>query len=118
MPTADSPKYAIELERKILRSLCVTGIGSADWNRLAGRLASHRWAAPEHQIVFDALWAIRSQDATTRREQLPAQATRMGFPDVDWENYLGVSRSGHAEIEQLIGDLEALKPSQRPDSAN
>jgi hypothetical protein len=107
MPSSNSPASTIAVERKILRALCATGIDPADWNRFIARLAAHPWKAPEHRIVFEALRAIRSQDATSRLEQLPAQATRMGFPDVDWEHYFGRDHAERAELEELLGDLEA-----------
>jgi|ERR1700685_2637394 hypothetical protein len=105
MLASDSSESTIAVERKILRALCATGSDPADWNRFIARLAEHPWKAPEHRIVFEALRAIRSHDAATRREQLPAQATRMGFPDVDWGNYFGLDHAGRAEIEELLGDL-------------
>jgi hypothetical protein len=108
MAHSDSSESTIELEGKILRALCAARIDRAYWNRFIARLVEHPWRAPEHRIVFEALRAIRSQDATIRREQLPAQATRMGFPDVDWENYFGADHSEPAEIEELLCNLEAL----------
>jgi hypothetical protein len=114
MPAPHGSKSAIDAERKILRALCATEIDSADWLRFLRRLALHAWTAPEHRVVFEALRAIRSQDPTARREQLPAQATRMGFPDVDWENYFGVRPSDCAEIEKLVGNLEVSTKSRQP----
>jgi hypothetical protein len=108
MPPSDSSESRIEVEREILRALCATGIDPVDWNRFIARLVRHRWRAPEHRIVFEALRASRSRDATTRREQLPAQATRMGFPDVDWENYFGLDPAERAAIEGLLNNLEAI----------
>ena len=107
MPSADSPESRIELERSVLRALCGGDLDSADWNRIAGRLASHAWSDPEHKVVYDALRAVRSNDAQTRREQLPAQATRMGFPEVDWTNYFATHESDPAKIDRLIDGLGA-----------
>jgi hypothetical protein len=114
MSAPDSSKSTIDAERKILQALCATEIDSVDWLRFLGRLALHAWTAPEHRVVFEALRALRSHEATARREQLPAQATRMGFPDVDWGNYFGVRPSGGAEIEKLVGDLEVSTESRQP----
>jgi len=108
MPSADSSRSIIELERQILSALCGGNIDAADWSRLASRLALQAWSDPEHKVVYDALRAVRSNDANTRREQLPAQATRMGFPDVDWANYFAARESDPAKIDQLIDRLGAL----------
>jgi hypothetical protein len=108
MPPSDPSQSTTETERTILRALCARTIDPGDWSRFMARLVEHSWRAPEHRIVFEALRAIRSRDARTRREQLPAQATRMGFPDVDWQNYFGADHSPRAEMEELLRNLEAL----------
>jgi len=108
MPSAQSSEPRAELERQILRSLCGDGVVSEEWDRFARRLESHRWANPEHKVVYDALRALRTKDASTRREQLPAQATRMGFPDLDWREYFVADRSNSAKVDQLVDRLEAL----------
>jgi hypothetical protein len=106
MPSADSPIAASEVERKVLRGLCASGIDFAHWNRFVGRLAAYDWRDPEHKVVYEALRRVRTHDAATRRAELPAHATRMGFPDVDWEKYLGEEPSHSAGIDQLIDHLE------------
>lgn len=109
MPSADSSKATIATERKILRALCGSRITPEDWHRFADRLTGYRWESPEHKVVYDALRAIKSNDADTRRNELPAQATRMGFPDVEWAEYFVVEQTASAEVDQLIGSLRTLK---------
>jgi hypothetical protein len=106
MPAADSPIAASQVERKVLRGLCATGIEFARWNRLVDRLAAYVWRDPEHEVVYEALRRIRAPDAAARRAELPAHATRMGFPDVDWGKYLDEEPSDSAGIDQLIDHLE------------
>ncbi len=107
MPKQKSLAEIRDLERKALHALC-TDEGDADaWRRQARRLADHAWNDPEHKVVYDALRAIRSGDAETRRKELPAQVTRMGFPDVDWSNYLDEERSSDEALEELITALQA-----------
>lgn len=110
MPFAHSFNTTIAIERKVLRALCGIRIDFADWNRLADRLISYPWRSPEHKVVYDALRAIKRNAADTRRDELPAQATRMGFPDVDWTEYFVVELSDSADIDRLIGGLMALGP--------
>jgi hypothetical protein len=109
MPSADLSKATIATERKILRALCGSGIASEDWHLFADRLTAYSWESPEHKVVYDALCAIESSAADIRREELPAQATRMGFPDVDWAEYFVVEQTASAELDQLIGSLRTLK---------
>jgi hypothetical protein len=94
------------LERQILRALCAGVNDTADWDRLASELRVHHWQDPDHKVVYEALRAIKSHDAKTRREELPAQVTRMGFPDVDWNLYFGGEELSVPEIEELITQLE------------
>jgi hypothetical protein len=105
MASADSPLFASQIERDILRALCATGIDSARWSRAMGRLAAHEWRDPEHKVIHEALGGIRSNDPKTRREELPAQATRMGFPDVDWGKYFDGDSLSNVPIERLIDRL-------------
>jgi len=106
MPLRDSPKSAVETEREILQALCSTTVGSVDWQRAVRRLARHSWRNPEHEVVYGALRALKAADGQERREQLPAQATRMGFPDVDWPRYL-IDEAGISEpVDRLIDVLE------------
>jgi hypothetical protein len=104
-----SPDSPAELESRILRLLCAGGIAAEDWRSASDRLIAHAWSDPEHRVVYEALRAIHSTDPKTRMEQLPAQATRMGFPDVDWKHYLEPDRANRTSLPELIDRLEALK---------
>jgi len=46
------------------------------------------------------------------REQLPAQATRMGFPDIDWDAFFGPGDSPQPDIDEAIRRLKAQAPNQ------
>lgn len=118
MPAADKSLTIIELERKILRALCRERIDSSARADLDGqsrasavsRLLSYKWQDPEHRIVFQALARLPGRDAAELRRQLPAQATRMGFPDVQWETYFAGETPGdpksddehRRELEMMI----------------
>ena len=106
MSPADSPIAASQIEGKLLRGLCSSGIDLKDWQRLMDRLAAHDWRDPEHKVVYEALRRIRTRQASTRRVELPAHATRMGFPDVDWEKYLDDETPDLTGLDQLIDRLE------------
>jgi hypothetical protein len=52
-------------------------------------LEKYAWRDPDNRVVFESLCGLSCRLSPGQlREQLPAQATRLGFPDVDWENYL------------------------------
>jgi hypothetical protein len=107
MPKNLGSDTVMSLERQILRVLC-GGTGTLDdWNQLSSRLSDHRWQDPDHKVVYGALRAIKTCEPRTRREELPAQVTRMGFPDLDLSLYFGGEESSVAEIEGIIGRLKA-----------
>jgi len=94
------------LERLVLRALCAGAGNAVDWERLASELSVYHWQDPDHKVVYQALRAIKSRDSKTRRDELPAQVTRMGFPDVDWSLYFESDGLSAPEIEELITRLE------------
>jgi hypothetical protein len=58
--------------------------------------------------VFESLARLASGLTPAElREQLPAQATRMGFPDMSWENYLGHSETSERDIHEMVEQLLA-----------
>jgi len=95
----------IGLESSVLRSLCTGEESIASRERLTRELAAYPWRVPEHRVVYEALARIREQDPASLREQLPSQATRMGFPDVDWTLYLDGSERSERSLEDMVRDL-------------
>jgi hypothetical protein len=70
-------------------------------------LQGYSWRYYEHRVVFGALERVSTRGSLSLREQLPAQAVRMGFPDVDWELYfdcVGAPR----DLEKLVRELREL----------
>ena len=66
----------------------------------------YRWVGPDHQTIFEALVRLASVPASALRERLPAEATRMGFPDIQWEAYFegaaGAEEAGDAVSELIV----------------
>jgi hypothetical protein len=115
MPTKPNPHDVPELESKILRALCSNPSPPAD-NPAArvtilAKLRPHRWQDPEHQVIFEALTALPGRQTSALREQLPAQATRMGFPDVNWQKYFAAP-AADSVLETLVTEL--LATSRKP----
>ncbi len=112
MPENHPADTIAELERQILSALCIGVSSPDDWNQLANQLSVHRWQDPDHKVVYEALRAVRSRDPKTRRDQLPAQVTRMGFPDVDCKPYCEPERAPETNLADLIRRLEAASLDQ------
>jgi hypothetical protein len=111
-----------DLESRILRALCtepsaVDSPGEHHSSTRAANLAklrAHHWHNPEHRVVFDALTLLPGRNATELREQLPAQATRMGFPDVNWDEYFAFG-TDDAAFETLVAKLLAASREEKPE---
>ncbi|MFZ3216632.1 MAG: hypothetical protein WA192_11280 [Candidatus Acidiferrales bacterium] len=113
MLTDKNPQRILDLERRILRAICGGSSPLASHSQgsshpreaILARLRDHRWLHPEHRVVFEALSALPGRPAAELRQQLPAQATRMGFPDVDWDAYFALAATDNDSIEALVLEL-------------
>lgn len=114
-PPNDRPAPDIvSAEREILRRLCSSDPNAAI-DRFVRDLLSYSWREPEHTTVFEAIraLAIRRGAGISWREELPAQATRMGFPDVEWSNYFGAADSSEPALDEMISQLLRCDARQR-----
>jgi hypothetical protein len=107
--------HVLALEREILRSLCNSLDPALPRDAILRSLSHHKWLDPDHRVVYEALRRIPLSSPAAIRDQLPAAATRMGFPDVDWQPYFESAKSQTAvEIEALIRALaSASAPGSR-----
>ena len=104
-----------DLESRILRALCTSPSQSnspandhaSTRAAILEKLRAHPWQNPEHRVVFEALTRLPGRPSTELREQLPAQATRMGFPDVNWQKYFTATADDSA-LETLVAELLAI----------
>ncbi|HTZ98944.1 MAG TPA: hypothetical protein VMB02_01350 [Candidatus Aquilonibacter sp.] len=88
--TAEFGIRRAKIERDILRGICRTKLPRGIWAKIAEQVGEYAWQEAEHGAVYAAIRRLSAlgNDPKTLREQLPAQLTRMGFPDVDWTLYL------------------------------
>jgi len=110
MPHSYSGEELRETERAVLRALCQQSTTQALRERILQELASYRWRVEDHRVVFDALQRSRSAKASPLQEQLRAHATRMGFPDIDWDPLLTPGEESQ-EIEKWVSCLKASAES-------
>ncbi|MGA8223030.1 MAG: hypothetical protein WB780_15385 [Candidatus Acidiferrales bacterium] len=115
--SADSDSHTtvpqvLSLELEILRSLCIAQDSTIPRDAILRSLAQHAWQDPEHRIVYEALRRLGNRSPALVRAELPAAATRMGFPDVDWKPYLDRGEiAPTSNIEALIRALAAASGS-------
>jgi hypothetical protein len=110
MTKGHSSDRVLELERGILRAICSSSRLAPDVLADAMRnLRGHAWRNEEHRVVYAALMRVSKSGAASAAEQLPAQATRMGFPEVNWELYLCAREEAAPDVPALIRELRAAE---------
>jgi hypothetical protein len=80
--------HTVELERCLLRLLCNGAPGDTSVADACRELSAYNWLDQDNRVVFEALARVRNADKVPLRAQLTEHATRMGFPDIDWQIYL------------------------------
>jgi hypothetical protein len=98
----------VRAERLLLRALSTRLLNGTEWSAIDRKLAGYSWREADHAVVYEAIVRARSRDPEHWREQLAAQTTRMGFPDLDWESLLAPPPIGMSEpsLDELIHRLE------------
>lgn len=111
MPHKEPTDRILQRELAVLRVLCVTAHTNLPREKIIQQLSEYVWQGAEHRVVFEAIARLCSSNPSLLREQLPAQATRMGFPDVNWESYFGSQKEAEDDIEELVRAL-IVRPRQ------
>lgn len=111
----ESSADPVGLERRVLRELCRARLTRAGWTKIARGLREYTWRDVEHGLVYAAIERLGSRDPQALREQLPAQATRMGFPDIDWQAYFSANEKPAAtpSADQILRQAKRLIESSR-----
>lgn len=109
MPNDASSARIIDLERSVLRALCARSNSRSRWARIDRELAGYVWQEPDYAVIYGALQRVRSRDPKILRDQLPAEVTRMGFPDLDWAICFASDEAseGKGQLNELILQLKA-----------
>jgi hypothetical protein len=96
----------VELERSVLRKMCAATPGARSLSEAKKMLEPYVWRDADNRVVFESLCGLSSGLTSAQlREQLPAQATRLGFPDVAWENYFTQDDLDAGDVASLIEQL-------------
>jgi replicative DNA helicase len=81
--TNPSRELQIDAERKLLVALCQSTLSPETRATILSRLSNHRFAEPDHEVVYRALAAMPAMDHADALQALTQAVTRMGFPDLD-----------------------------------
>jgi hypothetical protein len=100
----------LHLEKFVLRLLCAGTSEGVVREGLVPLLRGYRWQSTLHRAIFDAIVAIPSESPELLRQLLPAKLTRMGFPDVEWEElFVPLTISGEEAMvlaRKMVGDAQ------------
>jgi hypothetical protein len=94
------------LECRVLGALCTHPSGERYENCVAA-LGNHAWWDAEHRVIYEAVRRIGFLPPAARRRELPAEVTRLGFPDVDCSAYFEGESATPSELPELIRLLHA-----------
>lgn len=101
-------------ERQLLRRICANELDFPELRQLIDRLSEYSWRDPEHATVFQAIrrLASRARASSQWLREIPAEATRMGFPDVDWPRYFSGNEPDEPSIPVLLARLRGAGQHQ------
>lgn len=95
------------LEKIVLRLLCAGTPEGAVRDALIPMIRDYAWRSTLHHAIFDAVRAAPSSDPRILCQLLPAKLTRMGFPDVDWDEIFSQPSTSRDEAIAIVQKLLA-----------
>jgi hypothetical protein len=95
----------LDLEKLALQLLCAGGSEGALQDALIPLLRDYAWRSTLHHAIFEAVRATPSNNLEVLRELLPAKLTRMGFPDVEWDEIFSPSSLSRDEAVALVRQM-------------
>lgn len=74
-------------EKLAIQALCCGTLQGVVRETVMTLLFNYRWRVQLLQVIYQALSSIPSNDPAILRQLLPAKLTRLGFPDIEWEEF-------------------------------
>ena len=97
----------LHVEKLALHLMCAGTPQGPVKSALTPLLRGYPWKSHIHHAIFNALAAIPSDDPAVLRQLLPAKLTRMGFPDVEWEELFAPQELSSDEALAVVHQLLA-----------
>jgi hypothetical protein len=106
-----------QTERNALRLLLSDLIQATTRVELLGLIDEELFANDLHRVVFEEMRGMGRLTAREMRSLLPARITNRGFPEFDWNEFLGSKVASEKEIEELYGSvLRMIEVRHRDDT--
>ena len=96
-----------EIERSMLGALCMGPLSLDDRSEALRSLANYDWILPDHRVIYEVLRRSRQRNSAALRENIVAEITRLGFPDIDVEPFFNPCSLTKAQIVGLVNALLA-----------
>jgi hypothetical protein len=94
-----------EIERLMLGALCTGPISLEDRGEALRSLTNYNWILPDHRVIYEVLRRSRQPNSAALRENILAEITRLGFPDIEFEPFFNPCSLTKAEIDALANAL-------------
>jgi len=92
-------------ERQLLRALADANIDRGLGETIFARLKLHRFADPDHEVIFRALAGMPEIGLSDAQAALLQAMTRLGFPDVDLTMIFSERVPSEKEILSLLRSI-------------
>ncbi len=106
-----------QIERKALRLLLSDLLQPATRVELLRLMDEQLFADELHRVVYEEMREMGRVPARKLRELLPARITNRGFPEFDWEEFLGAKMATEQEIEELYASVLRMIEARHRDDA-
>lgn len=98
----------IQLERRILATLCAAACEAPAREAVLARLFDYRWTDAAHRAIFEIMTSFPAANGDVLRQQLPARLTRRGFPDFDFDCMFSAPTAVRQEVENWVAQLSGI----------
>lgn len=94
-----------EAERRLLAALCQNVLGSRARAEVMRCFRNHRFAHPDHEVIYRALATSPIGEPADIRATLAQAVTRLGFPDMDLDSLFDTPAPTPEKIAAWIQEL-------------
>lgn len=94
-----------ENEKELLRCLCASGEDIAQRREVFQKLQQYSWCDNDHRILFEAIGGMLARNSQKLLQDLPAELTRRGFPDISCDALFAPSELNSAAALALAEKL-------------
>ena len=96
------------IERSVLRGIAEMRLGSTRPTDALRSLSAYQWKLPDHRVIYGLLLQSRASTPEAIREEFPAAAARLGFPEIDWNAFFSADAQTYPELNSLDEKISLL----------